>query len=259
MKDICCPYCMNLLSESALVRECNQCGTKMVPDMRTKMELLRGRVPSCKHSGCNGQLSRVICPHCNKLLPPQIARYDRYLRFALVGPTNCGKTNYITTMVNEMGSIGAHRFYLEPMNSSTSLYQQQNHNMLYNDKTKLPATQSVQPLQWNLFDKQGMTERHQNCYSLTIFDGAGEEQAKVLNLEPTISAYISGSKMIMLLLDPLLISGVVNAMGGPVYNPWAHRQKCPGLSQINSFKILFSTSKNHVVSAKQARLKFPSP
>ncbi len=207
---IVCPYCLETLKETK--RTCNVCGSDHVSNgLRDNLLLKAGKVIACRTPGCLGQYSTLACPQCGHDLPPDIAQYDKYVRFSVVAPSGAGKSNFITTMLEEAKNNRSLNFYISAMNRETMEHHRENVNSIYADRKPVPATTrgDVIPMQWSFKDMNRETRSSVPSYSVTIFDGAGEDQEK---LDPTICRYIAGSKMIMLLLDPTKLAGVREQM-----------------------------------------------
>lgn len=210
---IVCPYCLSNISSSKIRRVCSICGSPMPEDASTKMQLRLGKIPKCKESGCLGLYSKLECdiPGCGHELPGDIMQYSKYMRFALVSHSGGGKTNFITTMLEELKKTRALQFHTSHMNRETLEYHSDNVKQLY-DKRKpiLPTARGqIYPLQWKIQDIRRRTRNTTPCYSMTIFDGAGEDLSDV---DPVVCRYLTGSKMIMLLLDPTHLYGVRSQM-----------------------------------------------
>lgn len=206
-----CPYCLQTLKPADIKRECNICGGDYTPGFGDALRLRSGIVPKCSAPGCLGQYSILKCGKCGNNLPADIAQYDKYLRFSVVAPSGAGKSNFITTMLEELKKNRQLNFFLAPMNRETQDHHNENVDALYHDLRPVPANPlgQVTPMQWRIQDMNRATRNTVPPYSVTIFDGAGEDQK---NLDPTICRYIAGSKMIVLLLDPTKLAGVREQM-----------------------------------------------
>lgn len=207
-----CPYCLEALKSNEVHRVCNICGGKYTPGAFEGLMLRSGRVPKCKSTaGCLGQYAVLQCAKCGHELPADIAQYDKYVRFAVVAPSGAGKSNFITTMLEEAKRNRHLNFLITSMNRETQDHHNECVDYIYNRQRPVPATTAgtVIPMQWRIQDLNRATKTTVPPYSVTIFDGAGEDQS---NLDPTICRYIAGSKMIVLLLDPTKLAGVREQM-----------------------------------------------
>lgn len=209
--NIVCPYCLETIAANDIVRVCNICGDKYTPKFGDGLKLRMGGVLRCAAAGCLGNYSTLQCPQCGAVLPSDIAQYDKYIRFSVVAPSGAGKSNFITTMLQELKKNRKLNFVLAPMNRETSDVHQTNVDSLYHLHRPVAATAPgvVTPMQWRIQDMNRATSKIVPPYSVTIFDGAGEDQE---NPDPMICRYIAGSKMIMLLLDPTKLAGVREQM-----------------------------------------------
>lgn len=151
---------------------------------------------------CCFEVRKVRCG-----IAPDIARYSKYVRFSVVAPSGAGKTNFLTTMMDEMRKSRSLNFHVAYMNSETREYHVSNYQRLYEHLQPVGSTQrgDVHPMQWKIQDMSKMTQNAGPCYGMTVLDSAGEDQERT---DSTIGRYIAGSKMITLLLDPTQLAGV---------------------------------------------------
>lgn len=207
-KDILCPYCINKLDSSLIQYICPICGTAVAP---TKRELLLKKLPRCKNEGChNAEATGKRCwsEECHAELPPDILSYKKYLRFSLLGVAGAGKTNYLTALLHEIRNSSVTPWVFSPMSVATRDVYDANVQSIYADHIPAPATIAGAPpipQQWRVTDKSKIKAKDIPAYSLTIFDGAGED---ISNIDPVISRYISGSKTLIILIDPLSLPEV---------------------------------------------------
>lgn len=209
---IVCPYCLNDLTVHDLHRHCNICNGKMSINLKNSILLKSGTTPSCSSTpGCLGHYSIIRCGKCGTVLPSTIAQYDKYIRFSTVAPSGAGKSNFITTMIEELKKNRSLSFLVTPMDSETQILHENNTKKIYEEFSPVPGTRpgDIVPMQWSIKDMKKMTQKAVPAYSMTIFDGAGELQERI---DPKICRYIAGSKMIMLLLDPTQLYGVRTQM-----------------------------------------------
>ena len=208
--DILCPYCLQELRSKDLKMVCNICGDPATP---TKMELLLKKIPKCKRPGCRGFANVRRCMYCDNKLPSDIMEYEKYLRFSILGITGAGKSNFLTTMLHELRHTAGSPWVLSSMDPTTTAIFQENDNAIYVRGQPVPATpagMTPPPQLWKIRDKSRMTNSTIPSYSLTIFDGAGED---CMHIDPVISRYIEGSKVLVILIDPLALPKV--AFGVP--------------------------------------------
>ena len=200
-----CPCCLRPLHSRDLKYVCPQCGHATAPG---PLDLLLGRNPRCSHPGCSGVCTERVCALCGSSLPPDILSYEKYLRFSLLGLTGAGKTSFLTTMLGELRSCPDSPWVLSPMDAQTATLFQLNRDTLYQGHRRLDATPggtAPPPLLWRIRDRSRMTDRSIPTWSLTIFDGAGEDSA---HPDLLISRYIAGSGVLIVLIDPLSLDSV---------------------------------------------------
>lgn len=214
--DVLCPYCLEALRSTDLKNSCPLCGSFAVP---SKIEQLMGKTPRCTQPGCHNTLaSNVQCGSCEAALPTDIMDYSKYLRFSILGISGAGKSNFLTTMLHEMRHTAGFPLVLSPMDDNTSTAFQENDRSVYERRQPVAATPPgtpPQPQQWRIRDRAKMTDKVIPCYSLTVFDGAGEDCE---NINPVISRYISGSKVLVILIDPLALHGVKATIAPEILN-----------------------------------------
>lgn len=213
--DVLCPYCLEELRGKDLKIACQICGAEVTP---SKSEQLFKKLPKCKEEGCRGYGSVRKCGFCGNVLPGDIMDYEKYLRFSILGIPGSGKTTFLTTMLHELRHTPGSPWVIAPMDSQTSSIFQENDRMIYDDRQNVAATAagSMPPPQlWRIKDKSKMTDTRIPSYSMTIFDGAGED---ALHIDPVISRYIDGSKALVILIDPLALPGVAKTIAPEVLN-----------------------------------------
>lgn len=203
---IVCPYCLRKVKVNDIDKFCNVCGDKLNPTYKDMALLALGKKVECRTRTCPGQYSTLKCPYCESILPNDIAQYDKYLRFSVVAPAQAGKTNFLTAMIEEAKKARELNFVIAPMNTETLDLHNSNYESMYKLRQRIVTKRGeVTPMQWRFQDMNRATRNTVPPYSVTIFDGAGEDQSQ---LDPAICRYIAGSKMIMLLLDPTKLYGV---------------------------------------------------
>ncbi len=209
--DLVCPFCLNRLSSLQLVRACsvNPEHRKDTKGFRAKLNLFGDR---CGASGCPGRYTRILCPRCEEELPGNITQYDGYTRLAITAPSGGGKTVLITTMLHELFSHSSQLgLNIGAMDRKTSAYYRARFTELY-DKLTAPfgTVKGVcVPMQYYVQNTRKGTATRTPTYSLTIFDGAGEDQE---NPSDTETRYIAEAKMLILLIDPLKLYGLRREM-----------------------------------------------
>lgn len=203
-KTIICPYCMDEVNKAALIYKCKKCYAEYPANTK---------VHSCTSKNCGGLLE-LKCPTCGKELPTQIFQFDQYIKFCIVGQPACGKTNYITVMLKEFEQKLNSKLLISPMNDETRDIQNDHIDYLYQQKIELPATPvgHIVPQLWQITDRMryNKLKEEYKVYSLTIFDGAGEDAVKVTD---AIQRYINGSDYIFFLVDPLKLTEVRRQLG----------------------------------------------
>lgn len=208
--DVLCPYCLKELRSADVETVCPLCGTAA---NQTKTDIMFRRLPKCSQPGChNHPTTERRCRFCRSKLPSDILDYQRYLRFSILGITGAGKTNFLTTMLHELRHTVGSPWVISPMDPATTVQYQENDRAIYErgePVASTPAGMAPQPQQWKVKDKNKMTATKIPTYSLTIFDGAGEDCE---HIDPAISRYINGSKTLVILIDPLSLPNVAKTI-----------------------------------------------
>ena len=214
-KEKLCPYCLESITASDVHYHCPTCGKRVIP---SKMELLHKTIPICPEPGCHKQSANdTRCGYCGEEIPPSILQYDKYLSFCLLGTVGSGKSNFLTTMLHEMQHAPrSFPWGISHMDDKTKTDFIAKDKLIYEEGKpvdRTPPGMPPVPQQWQISDEMHRIGRRNSSYSLTIFDGAGEDSQ---NIQPKISRYIKGSKVLVILIDPLVLRGVRNTVNNDV-------------------------------------------
>lgn len=213
--DVLCPYCLQELRSKDLKLACQLCGATVEPTMKDKMF---NRVPKCGRPGCRGLATDKMCGYCGAKLPSDLLDYEKYLRFSILGITASGKTNFLTTMLHELRHTVGSPWVISPMDAQTAEDFKEKETAVYLRREPVKATvagNTPPPQLWQIKDKNRMTAKSIPSYSMTIFDGAGEDCE---HIDPVISRYINGSKTLIILIDPLALPGVSKTISADILN-----------------------------------------
>lgn len=202
-----CPYCLEPISKGSVIYSCPQCGQQY----KIKGFIFK-KIPKC-NSGAHASTllaSRIICPYanCGESLPSDYLDYDKTLTFSLVGTTYSGKTNFLIVMLHEL----MHTLKLGLAISSLDTAKDYYHNFkffekeMYENHRIIQATNAgtVEPYLWRIRDRNHTKGSRIPSYSLTIYDGAGENFDTIDVSENTvISKYLCDTETLFILIDPL--------------------------------------------------------
>ena len=228
-RKVVCPYCFETFDPRDVLFRCsNQTGCKKsddpslhafwgsaqseTPSFAVKKRLLGLIMPDsaeCPH--CGSKTHWMICPHCHNRLPRLMVKKKGYL-ISIIGARSSGKTNYITTLINELkyhgdslGGIGtiASNVATKPENNTETRYDRDFFDIVYRRRKCPPQTaitdaRSKIPLIYELAQK-----RKQPLY-LVIYDTAGENFADPRNIAANVK-YLEKSDACIYLLDTLAI------------------------------------------------------
>lgn len=175
----------------------------------------------CSGESCNHVLIMKACPLCKNELPLNIGEFKNY-SLAVIGAKETGKSNYIAVLINQLKNEIGRSFNcsLQDCGESTiSRYREEFYNPLYRHRTVVRGTDSgnVDPLIYTLMFERKRLFRSpkKEAVSLTFFDTAGENLDKIGTMQ-TYNRYLYKSSGIILLLDPLQLPKVREALTGKI-------------------------------------------
>lgn len=204
-KKVLCPYCLSRISSATAKYYCSFCGTEIT------RQGFNGKY-YCSDAAHRDKPVIISCPICSRELPSSIFDYDDYMRFCLLGATDTGKTNFLITMIHELQHSKGTYWSCSHMDQDTLDSFHMNEEAIYNEHR--PADNTLaglgpQPQQWILQNGKKRTRTSIPTYSLTIFDGAGED---ITAMTDDIKNYINGSNTLVILFDPLMLDKVSERM-----------------------------------------------
>ncbi len=184
---------------------------------------VRQKHPVCDE--CGKALVCKVCPKCNFELPFGIEKTKNY-PIAIIGAKECGKSNYVAVLINQMKNSIGRAFDCSVMacgDSTLNRYQTEFFDPIYKHKTCAGATDSgdVEPLIYTLLfrKKRRFTSRKFNqAASLTFFDTAGENLTSISSMQ-SHNGYLCHSSGIILLLDPLQLPFVRDKLDDKIRLP----------------------------------------
>lgn len=217
--NVICPYCIRSLKDFAF--RCDSCGKSVTPGRAALARFkLNGTLPRCDNPSCGQQTLTVCCPYgadsgetvdpCGQPLPSDLLQYRNYLRFSILGTSGAGKSNYLTMMIQQLksssGDGNPRNLCIEHVDSYTLATFSNHRDTIL--KLNIPVEPTLpgeraRPQHWRI------RQEDSPAASLTIFDGAGEDQERP---EGRIVRYILGSKQFILLVDPLSIPSLRNRL-----------------------------------------------
>jgi len=182
------------------------------------------RLPVCKRNFCKNKgltVREAECKHCGEQLPPQILFHDKFLSFCTIGVAGAGKSSYLTTMLHEL-RYSTLPWVLQSPDIETIERAQANDQNVYEERHCPEGTKAgvaPKPQLWTILDNSKQTEKIPS-YQLTIYDGAGEdcEHIGYTAADAAIARYIAGTKMLLIMFDPLLLSSVRSEIGVDILN-----------------------------------------
>ncbi|AEF82843.1 TRAFAC clade GTPase domain-containing protein [Leadbettera azotonutricia] len=208
---IICPYCFGSIDKDDLLYQCGSCGHNSKP---TLIERATKKV-TCKE--CGKLAFKILCPKCEGELPRDMI-YTPNLLFSIVGVSGAGKTNYITVMLEELRKTANLQLSIAPQNKYTRETHSANRQLIYEEHKKPGSTRSGQPTPqiWRIQNLNRQAFNTIKTYTFSIFDGAGEDHENIDENSPECR-YISVSKAIMVVIDPMILQSVRNSLDKEVY------------------------------------------
>lgn len=242
MSKIVCPYCFDTFERNEVMFRCsNESGCKKgddpelhkfwgniqneCPSFKPKFSFgsLLGNMPeSAKCPQCGEKSYLVICPHCHNRIPKHMVKEKGYI-ISIIGARSSGKTNYITTLINELfhyghclGNIGttASAVANKPENNTQERYERDFFNIMYKNSKCPPQTdindpKNRIPLIYEL-GQQGKSPIY-----LVFYDTAGENFANPKNIASNVK-FLNQSDAVIFLLDTFSIPYVHDKLKAPM-------------------------------------------
>ena len=211
-----CPYCLRKIKFDDLKFFCVDEEDNKHEVKPSLMDKFFKRLPTCQRRYCKNHgltIREVECRHCGEKLPSQILFHDKYLSFCAVGVAGAGKSSYVTTVIHELRYSDL-PWILQAMDTETTELALINEKLVYEMRNCLTGTTSgvsPRPQFWTILDNSKQVSK-MPTYSLTLYDGAGEDCEKIgyTPVDAKISRYMSGAKMLLIMFDPLILSSVQN-------------------------------------------------
>jgi len=173
-----------------------------------------GKCPSC-----NAVSRDRVCPSCHNTLPYSYCDTDNLI-FAVIGAKETGKSHYIAVLIDYIMNTLTETFpfMLQAANDETSeRYRRDFKKQVFESHVIIEATRAAatdrtvtEPLIYML-KFHNAKNKISKCVTIVFFDTAGED----LDSENTMAVenkYIYNAAGIILLLDPLQLSGVRDAV-----------------------------------------------
>ncbi|MCL1987664.1 MAG: hypothetical protein FWG64_06810 [Firmicutes bacterium] len=240
-----CPFCMSENSKNKILYYCNTCNTGVSQKMVGKVKCTNA---SCKDVGA--MLTQRRCPNCKRVLNNQILDTP-ILPFSIVGVSNSGKTNYITVMLKELKTAtGMLDIAVSHMDKDTEIMHRENVSAIYQEHKPPQSTQAgtTLPQIWMVRNNARQRGNETPAYALTIFDGAGEDHEQNLDLSSTVCKYIERSKVIFLMIDPLILSNIIK--GGVVDSEIMQNSLGGNIATEKEASLVLDNVVNYIKAAK---------
>ena len=229
---IVCPYCFNQFASSEVLFRCSSVSANCANVKDEAMDKfwggrsiaykrvlypkksLFGGVPKSAKCECGNVSHKTICPQCHNELPREMVEKGGVI-ISIIGARSSGKTNYITTLINELThkghylNIGIYPTVVgrDSKEQTEARYKDDFFNILYKNKrcpeqTDPNSERSKIPLIYKLFS----TKVNKHAY-LVLYDTAGENFEKIENIREK-AIFLKNSDGIIMLLDTFCIDDV---------------------------------------------------
>ena len=227
-----CPRCFEKFAEKDTAFVCTD--MRCPASTQNPRHLLKGtssffgglKGPKCPD--CGRPTSQKACPACGMLLPHTFGEGND-VPIAIIGAKAAGKSNYIGVLIkmlkDQLGTAFNFSLYAAGGDRTIRRYRDEFYTPLYGKHQAVEGTDSsleeIEPLMYTLLF-QNAKNKIEKAVPLTIFDTAGENLDDE-NVMAVVNKYIYFSKGIILLLDPLQLPVVREALTGKGINlPPAH-------------------------------------
>jgi len=239
MSKVVCPYCFKQFARKDVEFRCsNLSHCKLVDDpilhsfwgtpqitgvpihsSRGLLGLKLTTPESAKCPECGEKSFLMICPKCHNRIPKEMVKKKGYI-ISIIGARSSGKTNYITTLINELFHNGKHLGHIgttaanvtdDPLNNTQQRYERDFFNVLYKQGKCPPQTdindpKSRIPLIYELNQEKGQT------IHLVFYDTAGENFANTKNIAGNVK-FLNESDAVIFLLDTFAVPYVHDKLG----------------------------------------------
>ena len=239
MSKVVCPYCFEQFERNDVVFRCNnisRCkheddpilhkfwGTPQITGVPIKpsggfLGLKLGMPESAKCPECGEKSFLMICPECHNRIPKEMVKKKGYI-ISIIGARSSGKTNYITTLINELFRHGRHLGNIgttaanvtdDPRNNTQQRYERDFFDVLYRQGKCPPQTdindpKSRIPLIYELSQEKG------DSIYLVFYDTAGENFANINNIAGNVK-FLNESDAVIFLLDTFAVPYVHDKLG----------------------------------------------
>ncbi|MEV7099498.1 hypothetical protein AB0M80_42405 [Amycolatopsis sp. NPDC051045] len=230
--ELTCPYCYQRFRVKEILFRCSglpgrrkRCSTSVDHVLGEQMGEFEpkpptfaadGRRQEAVHPECEAVTHYRLCPRCHSTLPVQYVEIDNRL-IALVGAKESGKTVYMTVLLHELANAVGERFGAsllgadEPTRTrfeddyEKQLYER--HQLFGPTKSAVATAGGRRPLVFNFaVGRPKSRAREVTRTTLSFFDTAGEDMRSDRDVDQHVR-YLSSADAIILLLDPLQLSG----------------------------------------------------
>lgn len=225
-----CPQCFDKHEFKNVVYKCNNTSRiKECSRARNNEPIILGKYVKNPRCTCGERLTQMECPTCGFTIPTSMLT-TKNLPISIIGAKESGKSNYVAVLIHQLkNSIGdAFDCSLRADGDRTiERYNKEFYEPLYRKKICLSGSPagSVPPLIYSLVfnkkKKKFFGKDNDSAVTLTFFDTAGENLDKKTMMKEH-NRYLAHSSAIILLLDPLQLPKVREALQGKIHLPSEH-------------------------------------
>lgn len=258
MSKVVCPYCFESFDSSEVMFRCsNQTGCTKTDDaqlhkywggdqletpcFKGPKKLFGGAPDSAKCPSCGNTSYWVICPHCHNRIPKQMVKTKGYI-ISIIGARSSGKTNYITTLINELmqrgyclGNVGtvASNVANKPENNTQARYERDFFNVMYKNG-KCPPQTAINDPKNRIPLIYELSQKGKKPLYLVIYDTAGENFADPRNIVANVK-FLQHSDACIYVLDTFSIPYVHEKIKGKYGLPDIELRFDAILSNVNTY------------------------
>ena len=231
-KTVICPFCQDeFKTHEMLFRPTN--GGEATPGRHSFLDRMMGKPPMPRvEKGRNrgGNHWEKLCPAKKCALPITAGRVSS-LMIGIVGASQTGKTHYVTSLIEQLGTVVGERFMAGLVavdDVTTKRFVNDLKGPLFRDHLALNMTIGAQPpLIYNLTFKGSLwKEKVPRSVTLALYDTAGESMRTEDELR-NLAAYLRVAAGVIFIVDPLQCESVRDTMPPDADLPESNEDSTP--------------------------------
>lgn len=216
-KTVICPFCQEEFRTSEMLFR-PAAGGEAAPGRHTLLDRIMGKPPMPRTlGGRNGGANHweKLCPKKMCSLPITAGRVSS-LVIGIVGASQTGKTHYVTSLIEQLGTVVGERFMAGLVavdDVTTKRFVNELKGPLFRDHRALGFTVGAPPpLIYNLTFKGSLwKEKTPRSVTLALYDTAGETMRTEAEIR-ALAAYLRVAAGVIFIVDPLQCESVRDTM-----------------------------------------------